>query len=100
MNVHEGPFTRQASGLVKGLSWLYVLIITISAPTGSGILYYSVNMQTAHPGGSVGLAFVIGLALFLPICYLVANMAAGIPRAGSLYVGISRVNSSPMQKSS
>lgn len=84
-------FARRTSGLRKTLSWFDVFIVTVAAPAGSGILYFSVNMQTKCPGGSVGLAFLIGLFLFLPVCYVVAVISGGIPRAGSLYVAISRV---------
>ena len=90
-DTNDGPFTRTSSGLVKGLSWFDIFIMTVSAPAGSGILYYAVNSQTEHPGGNVAIAFCIGLLMFLPVCFLVVNMAAGMPRAGCLYVGISRV---------
>lgn len=84
-------FTRKASGLVKGLNWWDVFVIVISAPAGSGILYYSVSTRAAFPGGSVGLSFLIGMVLMFPIIYIAAVTSAMIPRSGSLYVLISRV---------
>lgn len=84
-------FTRKASGLVKGLNWRDVFILVISAPAGSGILYYSVSTASTYPGGNVGLSFLIGMFIILPIIYLAAISSNMIPRSGSLYVFISRV---------
>lgn len=84
-------FTRKTSGLVKGLSWWDVFILVISAPAGSGILYYSVSTASDYPGGSVPLSFLIGMVLILPVIFIAAVTAGMIPRSGSLYVLISRV---------
>lgn len=84
-------FTRKSSGLVKGLNWWDIFVIVISAPAGSGILYYSVSTKSAFPGGSVGLSFLIGMILIFPVVYIAAVSSAMIPRSGSLYVLISRV---------
>lgn len=91
MQVHKNPFVRNVSGLVKELSWFDVFIISIAAPAASGILFYSVNTQANYPGGSVGVAFLIGMLLFLPVIYLVGLLSTAMPRAGSLYVAISRI---------
>ncbi|MCX6238936.1 MAG: APC family permease [Bacteroidia bacterium] len=92
----NNPFIREKSGLVKELSWFDIMIMSIAAPAASGILYYSVNMQTKYPGGSVGVAFIIGMIVFLPIVFLISLLASGMPRAGSLYVAVSRVVSPTM----
>jgi basic amino acid/polyamine antiporter, APA family len=84
-------FTRKSSGLVKGLNWWDIFVIVISAPAGSGILYYSVSTKSAFPGGSVGLSFLIGMVLIFPVIYIAAACSAMIPRSGSLYIMISRV---------
>jgi basic amino acid/polyamine antiporter, APA family len=84
-------FTRKSSGLVKGLNWWDVFVIVISAPAGSGILYYSVSTKSTFPGGSIGLSFLIGMVLMFPVIYIAAVTSAMIPRSGSLYVLISRV---------
>ncbi len=76
-------FTRKTSGLVKGLSWKDILILVISAPAGSGILYYSVSTASTYPGGNIGLSFLIGMALFIPLLYLAALNASMIPNSGS-----------------
>jgi amino acid transporter len=83
-------FTRKTSGLVKGLSWKDIFILVISAPAGSGILYYSVSTVSSYPGGNVGVSFLIGMALFLPVIFLAALSSYMIPRSSSLYVLISR----------
>jgi GABA permease len=89
----DGPivFTRKSSGLVKGLNWWDIFVIVISAPAGSGILYYSVSTKSTFPGGSVGLSFLIGMVLIFPVIYIAAICSAMIPRSGSLYILISRV---------
>ncbi len=95
MNVGENTgniqFARKSSGMRRELSWLDVMIMSISAPAASGILYYSVNTQSSYPGGSIILAFIIGLLIFLPIAYVISMLATAMPRAGSLYVAVSRL---------
>ncbi len=84
-------FTRKSSGLVKGLGWFDVFLLVISAPAGSGILYYSVSTASSYPGANVALSFLIGMFIVLPIIFLAAISSSVIPRSGSLYVFISRV---------
>ena len=84
-------FTRKSSGLVKGLNWWDIFVIVISAPAGSGILYYSVSTKSAFPGGGVWLSFLIGMVLVFPVIYIAAVSSAMIPRSGSPYILISRV---------
>lgn len=91
MNNSDLIFTRKTSGLVKGLNWFDVFILVISAPAGSGILYYSVSTASSYPGGNIGISFLIGMFIILPIIYLAAISSYMIPRSGSLYVLISRV---------
>jgi amino acid transporter len=83
-------FTRNASGLVRELSWWDVFIISTAAPAGSGILYFSVSTASAYPGGSIGLAFLLGMVMYLPICLVAALLSTAMPRSASLYVSISR----------
>lgn len=83
-------FTRKTSGLNKGLNWWDIFVIVVAAPAGSGILYYSVSTATAYPGGNVGLSFLIGMFIVLPVIFLAAISSSMIPRSGSLYVFISR----------
>jgi APA family basic amino acid/polyamine antiporter len=84
-------FTRNASGLVRELSWIDVFAMMIATPAASGILYYSVSNASSYPGGSVSLAFLLGLVMFLPICITIAFVSSTMPRSGSMYVAISRL---------
>lgn len=90
-NDEQLVFTRKSSGLSKGLNWWDIFVIVISAPAGSGILYYSVSTASSYPGASVGLSFLIGFLLILPIIFLAALSSNMFPNSGSLYVFISRV---------
>ncbi|HEY3571522.1 MAG TPA: APC family permease [Thermoanaerobaculia bacterium] len=83
-------YVRQSSGLVRELRWWDVLFITVAAPTGSGILFYSVQ-TSGQPGGSIVMAFAIGMALFLPMVMASMLLASAMPRSGGPYVGISRL---------
>jgi amino acid transporter len=84
-------FTRSASGLVRELTWFDVAAMTVSAAAASGILYYSVKGISSHPGASVPLAFIVGMLIFLPVIAVVALLSAAMPRAGSMYVAVSRI---------
>lgn len=84
-------FTRKSSGLVKGLSAFDVFLLVVSAPAGSGILYYAVSTASTYPGGNVGVSFLLGMVLIFPVIFLAAVTSSMVPRSGSLYVLISRV---------
>jgi len=84
-------FARKTSGLVKGLSWFDAFLLVISAPAGSGILYYSVSTASEYPGANVALSFLIGMFVILPVIFLAAISSNVIPKSGSLYVFISRI---------
>lgn len=84
-------FTRRASGLVRELTWLDIFIFCIAGPAASGINFYSVSTASENPGGSIGLAFAIGVLLFLPIMICIAITSSAMPRSGSLYITVSRV---------
>jgi len=84
-------FTRRASGLVRELSWFDVFVFVVAGPAASGVIYYSVSTAADFPGASLPLAFLIGLAIFLPITLLVAITSATMPRSGGLYIAVSRV---------
>lgn len=83
-------YARKSSGLVRQLRWWDVLFITISAPTGSGILYYAVR-TSGQPGGNIAIAFAIGALLFLPMVLSSLVLVAAMPRSGGPYVGVSRL---------
>jgi len=84
-------FNRQASGLVRELSWFDVFIFVVAGPAASGVMFYSVSTAADFPGANLPLSFLLGLLIFLPITLLVAINSATMPRSGGLYIGISRV---------
>jgi amino acid transporter len=84
-------FTREASGLVRELSFFDVFAWVIATPAASGITFYAVSTAAKYPGASIPLAFAIGLVIFFPIYALMGIMSATLPRSGSLYVAVSRV---------
>ena len=83
-------FARKASGLVREMSWLDVLLITIAGPAASGMTYYAVKQPGIYPGGNMVLAFLLGGLLWLLPVMLVAIYASSFPRSGAMYVVISR----------
>ena len=83
-------FARKASGLVREMSWLDVLLITIAGPAASGMTYYAVKQPGIYPGGNMVLAFLLGGILWLLPVMLVAIYASSFPRSGAMYVVISR----------
>ncbi|MGD8627511.1 MAG: APC family permease [bacterium] len=92
MDAEKGViFTRRASGLVRELSWFDVFIFVVAGPAASGVTFYSVSTAADFPGASLPLAFLVGLAVFLPITLLVAITSATMPRSGGLYIVVSRV---------
>jgi amino acid transporter len=91
MGEEEVVFVRRASGLIRELEWYDVAIWALSAATGSGITYYAVKMLGAAPGGNTTLAFILAGIMYIPLIIAIAIVGASFPRAGSLYVLISRV---------
>lgn len=84
-------FTRRASGLVRELTWLDIFIFAIAAPAASGINFFSVSTAGDTPGGSIGVAFIIGAIMFIPIMICLAVTTSAMPRSGSVYITVSRV---------
>lgn len=91
MATEQDAFERTRSGFVRGFSWVDVFMFVVATPAASGVVYYSVSAKPDFPGGSIPLAFVFGLIMFFPICLLIASTSSMLPRAGGLYVLISRV---------
>jgi amino acid transporter len=87
----EVVFVRRASGLVRELEWYDVAIWALSAACGSGVTYYAVKMLGSAPGGNTILAFILAALMYIPLIMAIAVIGASFPRAGSLYVLISRV---------
>jgi len=84
-------FMRKASGLVRELSMLDVVIWSIASPTASGLLYYQVATANQYAGASPLLAFLIGGIILFPMVFTLATMMRIMPRSGGMYVCISRL---------
>lgn len=87
----EVVFARRASGLVRELTIQDVIIWAVAAPAASGINFYSVRMALTYPGSNAALSFLIGSLILLPLTVTLAMMSASMPRAGGMYVHVSRV---------
>jgi len=87
----EVVFARRASGLVRELTIQDVIIWGVAAPAASGINFYSVRMALTYPGSSAALSFLISSLILLPLAVTLALMSAAMPRAGGMYVHVSRV---------
>jgi len=83
-------FARKASGLVREMSWLDVLLLVIAGPAASGMTYYAVKQPGIYPGGNMALSFLIGGLLWVFPMILIAIYASSFPRSGAMYVVISR----------
>jgi amino acid transporter len=84
-------FGRKASGLVRELTPLDVVIWAIGAPAVTGFLYFAPRtMYTFGLGGIIG-AYVLSLLLILPIAITMAFAVAAMPRAGGPFPIISRI---------
>ncbi len=92
MNLTEEViFARRASGLVRELTIQDVIIWAVAAPAASGINFYSVRMALTYPGSNAALSFLISSLILLPLAVTLAMMSAAMPRAGGMYVHVSRV---------
>lgn len=84
-------FVRKASGLVRELSWLDVVIWSVACPTASGLMYYMVNTVNDYPGANPVLSFLIGGLIVLPVFATLAYLMRIMPRSGGPYIVISRL---------
>jgi len=87
----EVVFARRASGLVRELTIQDVIIWGVAAPAASGINFFSVRMAYTYPGSNAALSFLISSLILLPLAVTLAMMSAAMPRAGGMYVHVSRV---------
>src|SRR5215469_8335879 len=87
-----GVFVRQATGLVRELSWFdtFILVFAIlNVPLG---LTEVTNFAPfVFPGANLWLAFVISAPFMLAIGMVYALFTAAMPRSGGDYVWTSRV---------
>ena len=84
-------FARKASGLVRELTPLDVVIWAVGAPAVTGFLYFAPrSMYLFGLWGIIG-AYVLSLLLLLPIAITMALAVAAMPRAGGPFPMMSRI---------
>lgn len=83
-------FARKASGLVRELGFQDAFIWAIAAPAASGINFYSVRMAYTYPGANAALSFLVASLILLPIVVTLGILSATMPRAGGMYIHVSR----------
>jgi len=84
-------FTRKASGLIRELGALDVFLVLIAAPAASGMLYFAVTTAAEYPGVNISLTMLLGGLILLPFMVTLAFILASMPRAGGIYIPISRI---------
>ncbi len=89
-------FARKASGLVRELSALDVIIWAIGTPAISGILYFAAREMYNYSAPSIMTAYIVGGLAILPITLALAFMTASMPRSGGMYAAVSRIVSPTM----
>lgn len=86
----EIVFARKASGLVRELGFQDAFIWAIAAPAASGINFYSVRMAYTYPGSNAALSFLVASSILLPVVITLGILSATMPRAGGMYIHVSR----------
>ena len=84
-------FTRQATGLVREVSWVDAAIYNLiwsSVPLS--IAFILAFGPAFYVGGDLAIATVIAFVLALPCAVLYAVLSAAVPRSGGDYTWVSR----------
>ena len=87
-------FVRQATGLVRELSWLdtFIMVFAIlNIPLGLAEVSAFATGASAYPAANMPLAFVLSAPAMLTIGMVYALFTAAMPRSGGDYVWASRV---------
>ncbi|HEY6410898.1 MAG TPA: amino acid permease [Ktedonobacteraceae bacterium] len=85
-------FVRQATGLVRELSWFDTFIMVFSIlNVPLGLAQVAAFATGAYPGANLPLAFVLSAPAMLTIGMVYALFTASMPRSGGDYVWTSRV---------
>jgi APA family basic amino acid/polyamine antiporter len=84
-------FARQATGLVREVSWVDAAIYNLIWSSGPLAIAFVLAFGTAfYIGADLYLATIIAFALCLPTAILYAMLSAAVPRSGGDYTWISR----------
>jgi APA family basic amino acid/polyamine antiporter len=86
-------FVRQSSGLVREASALDAVIFNavFSAPVGATLAFSTFYALVAFPGDNIVVSLLIAFFVNIPVCVMMALMAAAMPRTGGDYIWISRI---------
>lgn len=88
----QGVFARQATGLVRQLSFWDAFVFNASfVNIGLAVLYMVLYVPGWHPGGSMVIATVAAAVIAIPTSLVYGMLAAVFPRSGGEYVYVSRV---------
>jgi amino acid transporter len=86
-------FVRDATGLVRSLTYIDVLFLSL-AVTGPNYLSYVLQMNFVggvDPGADIVLSGIYGLLFMIPLCIMYYFFVIVMPRSGGDYVWLSRV---------
>jgi APA family basic amino acid/polyamine antiporter len=84
-------FARKASGLIRELTPLDVIIWAIGAPAVTGFLYFAPRSMYLYGLWGIVGAYVLSLLLLIPIAITLALAVAAMPRAGGPFPMMSRI---------
>lgn len=87
-------FVRQATGLIRELSWLdtFIMVFAIlNIPLGLAEVSAFATGASVYPSANMPLAFVLSAPAMLTIGMVYALFTAAMPRSGGDYVWASRV---------
>lgn len=84
-------FTRQATGLVREVSWLDAAIYNLSWSSIPLVIAFILSIGAAfYVGTDFRLTVIVALLLTLPTAALYAMLSAAVPRSGGDYTWVSR----------
>ncbi len=84
-------FARKASGLIRELTPLDVVIWAIGAPAVTGFLYFAPRSMYIYGLWGIIGAYILSFLLLLPIAVTMALAVAAMPRAGGPFPIMSRI---------
>jgi amino acid transporter len=84
-------FVRTASGLVKEFGLRDIIMMTWATPIAGGLMFFTVATATLFAGQSMVVALLVCGLCFVVMAATMGCLAAAMPRAGGMYVAISRL---------
>lgn len=84
-------FARKASGLVRELTALDVLIWGTSIPAIVGFLYFAPRSMYVYGDLTIYIAYILVFLLFLPMALTISSAVTAMPRAGGIFPIMSRI---------